>query len=185
MHYQPPVLDMPALSGAAGGASGNQTVVERLPALEVPSFDAALDDDAVAGGAGRGTSGETVFDIPASLEMPPLGGPGLDPVSESETPGERVTLDVTDASGATRRVTLGAGRHQIGRAADCAISVDDRTLTRRHAVVTVTRDRVMLEDQDSQNGTFKSGERLTGPVSLQIGDVVTFGDQVTATVVAS
>jgi pSer/pThr/pTyr-binding forkhead associated (FHA) protein len=92
---------------------------------------------------------------------------------------------VTDASGATRRVTLGAGRHEIGRAVDCAISVDDRTLTRRHAVVTVTRDRVMLEDQDSQNGTFKSGERLTGPVSLQIGDVVTFGDQVTATVVAS
>ena len=58
-------------------------------------------------------------------------------------------------------------------------------LTRRHAAVTVTEDTVTLEDQDSRNGTFRSGERLTGPVSLQIGDVVTFGDQITATVMDS
>lgn len=172
---------MPELSSSAPDVCGKQTAKERLFALEMPSFDGATDDDGVRGG----TSGETVSERPTSFAMPPLEVPGSAPVRQSETTGARVTLEVTDASGATSRVTLGAGRHLIGRAAECAISIDDRTLTRRHAAVTVTQDTVLLEDQDSRNGTFKSGERLTGPVSLQIGDVVTFGDQVTATVVAS
>lgn len=172
--------EMPELSVSAGPVAEKQTAKQRLSALEVPSFDASDEDGAVGE-----TSGETVFDLPASLEMPQLEVPGSAPVEESDAPGARVTLDVTDASGATSRVTLGPGRHLIGRAAECAISIDDRTLTRRHALVTVAQGTVMLEDQDSRNGTFRSGERLTGPVSLRIGDVVTFGDQVTATVVAS
>jgi pSer/pThr/pTyr-binding forkhead associated (FHA) protein len=124
------------------------------------------------------------LEAPSALEVP-----SLEMVSgvRAKAAGHagQVVLEVTLADGATRRVVLGEGRHEIGRSAECAVSIDDRTLTRRHAVLTVTGDGVTLEDLDSRNGTFKSGERLTGRVSIRVGDVVTCGDQVRVRVVAS
>ena len=66
----------------------------------------------------------------------------------------------------------------------CRVFIDDRTLSRRHAVLIVEGDTVTCEDESSRNGTFKDGVRLMGPVRLRVGDVLTFGDQVTARLVA-
>src|SRR5215475_478626 len=42
----------------------------------------------------------------------------------------------------------------VGRSPDCAIFLDDVTVSRKHAVLTEEGDRWQLEDQGSLNGTF-------------------------------
>jgi len=183
--YEPPsALDVPVLSTPVADPSGNKTVHERASALEVPRLQSGPGRGAGVGEDAHPSSRETVLEAPSALEVP-----SLEMVSgvRAKAAGHagQVVLEVTLADGATRRVVLGEGRHEIGRSAECAVSIDDRTLTRRHAVLTVTGDGVTLEDLDSRNGTFKSGERLTGRVSIRVGDVVTCGDQVRVRVVAS
>lgn len=157
-------------------------------ALQLPS----LEGNAPAADAAVSSESETVLEPPAALEVPSLepGQPqSVDPEPPTElqpAPGPAAAgavLEVTLADGATVRVELAEGRHDVGRAPDCAVYIDDRTLSRCHARVTVGSDGVTIEDQDSRNGTFMDGERLTGSVGLRIGDVVTFGDQVTARLV--
>lgn len=188
--YEPPsALDVPVLSAPVADPRGNKTVHERAPALEVPRLQSGPGQGAGVGEDAHPSFRETVLEAPSALEVPSLKMPSLEMVSRvrAKAAGHagQVVLEVTLADGATRRVVLGEGRHEIGRLAECAVSIDDRTVTRRHAVLTVTGDGVTLEDLDSRNGTFKSGERLTGRVSIRVGDVVTCGDQVTVRVVAS
>ena len=95
----------------------------------------------------------------------------------------RVVLEVTATDGSRFRVELAEGRHYIGRARECAVWIDEGKLTRRHAVLTVAGDTVTIEDEGSLNGTFMGGVRLTEPVRLRVGDLVTLGDQVTARLV--
>jgi pSer/pThr/pTyr-binding forkhead associated (FHA) protein len=183
--YEPPsALDVPVLFTPVADPSGNKTVHERASALEVPRLQSGPGRGAGVGEDAHPSSRETVLEAPSALEVP-----SLEMVSgvRAKAAGHagQVVLEVTLADGATRRVVLGEGRHEIGRSAECAVSIDDRTLTRRHAVLTVTGDGVTLEDLDSRNGTFKSGERLTGRVSIRVGDVVTCGAQVRVRVVAS
>ena len=184
------VLEMPALTDAPAAKDegeqpgGGQTVYEPPSALQAPSFEAppeAADDAAVS-------APETVHEPPSALELPPLQAGEQGSVSpEAATsfqpaPGlasARAVLEVTAADGSRFRVELGEGRHDIGRARDCAVRIDDRTLSRKHAVVTVEDSVVTIEDLDSENGTFMDGKRLMAPVRLRVGDVVTLGEQVT------
>ena len=183
--YEPPsALDVPVLSAPIADPSGNNTVHEPASALEVPRMQSGPGSGAGVGGDAHPSSRETVLDALSALEAPSLEMVGGVRAKAAGNPGQ-VVLEVTLADGTPRRVVLGEGRHEIGRSAECAVSIDDRTMTRRHAVLTVTGGGMKLEDLDSRNGTFKSGERLTGPVSLRVGDVVTCGDQVTVRVVAS
>ena len=172
-------------------ASASKTVYEPPSALEMPSFEGTAEavdqSDPVAA-----SEGETMLEPPSALELPSLesGTPGTGN-PEAATLVEAaagvasapMVLEVRVADGSCFRVELGEGRHAVGRARESAVWIDDRTLTRRHAVLTVTDDTVTLEDLDSRNGTFMDGERLTAPVRLRVGDVVTFGDQVTARLV--
>ena len=185
MHEAPsalhvPSLDEPAESSAAATGSGPDTVYAPPSALELPSFEPrapTLDPDA-------SSESETVFELPSTLEMPPLEAGNRGVTDPPATSAARVVLEVTAADGGRSRVELGDGRHDIGRARDCAVWIDDRTLTRRHAVLTVAGDVVTIADPGSRNGTFKDDARLTGPVTLRVGEVVTLGDQVTVRLLA-
>lgn len=70
---------------------------------------------------------------------------------------------------------LSPGRLTIGRAPDCDIFLDDVTVSRRHATVTVDGEGALLEDLGSMNGTYvnrrriEAGERLADGDELQIG----------------
>jgi pSer/pThr/pTyr-binding forkhead associated (FHA) protein len=94
-------------------------------------------------------------------------------------------LDDLGVHGAALIVRSGGGRSgesfvldtsptTIGRSPECAIFLDDVTVSRKHAVVTQDGDRWKLEDQSSLNGTFVNRERvdsaqLTDGDELQIG----------------
>ncbi|MEM9490376.1 MAG: FHA domain-containing protein, partial [Myxococcota bacterium] len=62
----------------------------------------------------------------------------------------------------------------IGREDGDILYRDDAFLSRRHAVLTQSEGRCMLQDLDSSNGTFL---RLRGPAAVGPGDHLRLGDQ--------
>lgn len=74
-----------------------------------------------------------------------------------------------------QRFVLDVGEHTVGRMPDADVSVDHESVSRRHARVIVTPDRVTLEDLGSKNGTYVGTERVTGPTPLEDRDRVRFG----------
>lgn len=77
-----------------------------------------------------------------------------------------------------RSVQLPEGSHLIGRRADCAVAIDDPSVSRVHARLEVSRDSLRIEDLRSKNGTFVGGRRIEGATELfargevKIGEVV-------------
>ena len=74
-----------------------------------------------------------------------------------------------------RHIPLVVGEYVIGRDPDVEITLDDTTVSRRHARLVVTADCTVLEDIASKNGTFRGDERVTQPVVLVDGDSVRIG----------
>jgi len=60
----------------------------------------------------------------------------------------------------------------LGRESTCDVVVSDRQISRFHARLTPTPEGVILEDLGSKNGTHHNGNRLSAPVVLQDGDLL-------------
>ncbi len=60
----------------------------------------------------------------------------------------------------------------VGRDATCDIIVADRQVSRYHARFNISRERIILEDLSSKNGTHVNGQRILDDVTLQDGDVI-------------
>lgn len=84
----------------------------------------------------------------------------------------------------TRRVTLAAGRYQVGRDQECDVVLDDTSVSRRHAGLRVAGASLVVEDLGSKNGTHVNGRRIDAPTEAADGDSIAFGT-VQATVVIS
>lgn len=67
------------------------------------------------------------------------------------------------------------GQMFIGRDEDCEISLEDPEVSRRHAVISVTEECVVIADHDSTNGIEVSG-RSTRRARLTHGQVVRIGE---------
>ena len=63
----------------------------------------------------------------------------------------------------------------VGRDADCDVSLESRSVSRRHALLEKTVDGWMLRDLGSANGTFVSGGRIT-EAPLPAGADLRFGE---------
>lgn len=74
-----------------------------------------------------------------------------------------------------RAFALVPGENVLGRDPDCAVVVDDATVSRRHARVTVRGSEAVLEDLGSKNGTTVNGLAPGGPSPLRHGDAVLLG----------
>ncbi len=66
----------------------------------------------------------------------------------------------------------------IGRDASNAVAINDAEVSRKHARLTFQGGKYVLEDLGSTNGTFVNGQRLSGPVVLKPGDVISLGEQI-------
>src|SRR5579862_2315169 len=95
------------------------------------------------------------------------------------------TLDGLALPGAALVVRSGGGRAgetfaleqsptTIGRSPECAIFLDDVTVSRKHAIFTRDGDRWRLEDQGSLNGTFLNRDRVE-TADLSDGDELQIG----------
>lgn len=79
-----------------------------------------------------------------------------------------------------RRFVLREGRYLIGRSDDCQISFPDRAeMSRKHALVTVSRNGCFIQDQSSTNGVFVRNHRLVASecASLSLGEEFLLGKE--------
>jgi DNA-binding response OmpR family regulator len=60
----------------------------------------------------------------------------------------------------------------IGRWDDNDVAIQDRWVSRYHAEVRRERDRYLVRDLDSKNGTLINGQRITAPTALADGDEI-------------
>jgi pSer/pThr/pTyr-binding forkhead associated (FHA) protein len=74
-------------------------------------------------------------------------------------------------------LALGDGQFVVGRSAGCQLSLDDPLVSRRHAMLIVSRDIVTVEDLGSRNGVIVNGQRIPGKTAIQPGDKILIGSQ--------
>jgi pSer/pThr/pTyr-binding forkhead associated (FHA) protein len=66
-------------------------------------------------------------------------------------------------------------RYTIGRESACDVSISDQTVSRWHADLRRDPGGWRLADLGSTNGTRLNGGRVTAPVLVRPGDLVSFG----------
>ncbi|MGH7911218.1 MAG: FtsK/SpoIIIE domain-containing protein, partial [Candidatus Dormibacteraceae bacterium] len=75
-----------------------------------------------------------------------------------------------------RRRGAATRSHEVGRAAECAITLDDPALSRVHLLLQVAENgAVIVTDQRSPNGTRVEGRRIDGPTVLSPGQEIEAG----------
>jgi pSer/pThr/pTyr-binding forkhead associated (FHA) protein len=74
-----------------------------------------------------------------------------------------------------KRFVLAPGVNTIGREPSCTVCINDASVSRGHARITIKDNDVILEDLKSKNGTQVMGEEISEPTPLKDGDEVEFG----------
>jgi DNA-binding winged helix-turn-helix (wHTH) protein len=92
--------------------------------------------------------------------------------ASAPSPRVRVTYWVTLPN---RQFALTNTETVIGRDPQADISLHFPGISRRHARIVIARDRVMLEDLGSKNGTWVRGQRIVTETPLCDGDELTIG----------
>jgi len=69
-----------------------------------------------------------------------------------------------------RRFMLSAGVNTVGRDPASTVCVNDASVSRHHARITVDGDAALIEDCGSRNGTWVGGQQTKGRVRLNDGD---------------
>ena len=75
----------------------------------------------------------------------------------------------------TRECPLGEGDNLVGREPTAEVFLNSKSVSRRHAVVTVHGEQATLTDLESKNGTFIDTKPLQQEASLADGNVIRFG----------
>jgi hypothetical protein len=96
--------------------------------------------------------------------MSPVAGPPA-------TPGH-ITFRVKWMN---RDVTLQEGEHVVGRDPDAEIFLDHPGISRRHALIRISRGEASIEDLGSKNGTFVEDQRVDGIRTVHDGDLIRVG----------
>lgn len=87
------------------------------------------------------------------------------------------SLQVDSGQDEGKVFNLSSGCIAIGRREDCDIVLNDTSVSRVHARLELHRGRYTLSDEDSTNGTWVNGVRITSKV-LEPGDVISLGTTV-------
>ena len=74
-----------------------------------------------------------------------------------------------------RRIALELGENILGRHPDAQVRIDQTSVSRHHARISIRAGKATLEDLDSRNGTFLRGRRLEKPAEIRDGDVIGLG----------
>ena len=74
-----------------------------------------------------------------------------------------------------RRYVLSDGVNSVGRETNSTVCINDPSVSRGHARITIENEQATIEDLNSKNGTQVMGEALRTPRVLNDGDEVEFG----------
>jgi DNA-binding winged helix-turn-helix (wHTH) protein len=75
-------------------------------------------------------------------------------------------------------IQLLEGENFVGRSGPGVLAIDSSTVSRNHARLTITGNRLFCEDLGSKNGTWRGKARVTSLVEVQDGDELRFGSVV-------
>lgn len=100
--------------------------------------------------------------VGAGMEATAMAGP--------TPPGVLIRLGTND-----EEVYQLGSRAVVGRLDTCDVPVNDKSVSREHALLSRLRDGYVIEDRGSTNGTLVNGTRITEAQLLQPGDIVTIG----------
>jgi len=70
---------------------------------------------------------------------------------------------------------LKGGEHRLGRGSTCELKINSDSVSKEHASVLVTGDKMILSDLNSRNGTFVNGVRVQNQ-RLDLGDKISLHD---------
>jgi DNA-binding winged helix-turn-helix (wHTH) protein len=74
-----------------------------------------------------------------------------------------------------REFDLREGENIVGRESDAGVRINSSSISRRHARIILSGDRITLEDLGSKNGTSMGGKRIHTIHPLSDGEVIVFG----------
>ena len=111
---------------------------------------------------------------PPPSAAPPSAAPGETMVMQREWAPTMAWLAVTAGPSRGRSHQLREGNNTIGRASDNDLAIEDRAISRHHAMVRVEEGRITLVDLGSSGG-IRVGERSIGGRSIQPGGTITVG----------
>jgi DNA-binding winged helix-turn-helix (wHTH) protein len=74
-----------------------------------------------------------------------------------------------------REIALEEGETILGRDPDATAFIDHTSVSRHHARIEISGERVTVEDLQSKNGTFLGGKKLDSPAPLTDGDELKIG----------
>jgi pSer/pThr/pTyr-binding forkhead associated (FHA) protein len=110
-----------------------------------------------------------------------------DPLQDAPGPADDVMVDMGDLASGIGSLIVRSGsqagaafslRNQstrLGRSTDNEISLDDITVSRRHAIVERHEAGYAVRDGGSLNGTYVNQQRIDGEVPLHHGDELQVG----------
>jgi hypothetical protein len=101
---------------------------------------------------------------------------GTYPSTGSQPPSVELTVRQGPQPG--QRFSLTRPTITIGREAGNDVVINDLQISRRHASLTWDGRQFIIQDLGSANGTFVNGVRLSGPHTLEDGDLLGVGGQV-------
>lgn len=87
----------------------------------------------------------------------------------------RVKLKVVNGAQAGREIVIPVPEFVIGRDEDCQLRPRSDAISRKHCVIVVAENQVIVRDLGSKNGTYINGERIEGERVAADGDQVQFG----------
>jgi hypothetical protein len=88
-------------------------------------------------------------------------------------------LVLLSGSGAGTEYPLEKSEIFLGRDLSNDVVINDPEVSRQHARLVLSGNTFAMEDRGSTNGTFLRGQRLSGPVLLNPGEIITIGEKVT------
>jgi pSer/pThr/pTyr-binding forkhead associated (FHA) protein len=119
---------------------------------------------------------ETVSDMPTAVgSLPRISQRDRQRATltaEQLAPGRYLAIE---DGGEVVVIAVGEGSLRFGRGIASDVVLEDRSVSRRHAVVTRTGEEVVLWDDRSLNGVQVNGERVKQAV-LQHGDAIAMGE---------
>lgn len=86
------------------------------------------------------------------------------------------SIVITEKGGAQRQLEIESGEVSIGRLDDNDICLPKSNVSKHHARLVFKDERYVLLDQQSTNGTYVNGRRISAPMVVRKGDKIYIGD---------
>ena len=132
---------------------------------------------------------KTMIGQPMEAPLPKLGGQPPTPPATPPTPDNDATVAMeqpqakpesfilkVESSGKTYK--LKQGDNKIGRTIDCNVAIEEPSMSRHHASITLGPQGLTISDNGSKNQTFVNNNPISTSVSIDTDSEVKFGDVV-------